>query len=323
VSTDTPTWPLTPGAATTAGTLAAWSAMAGRAYAPNTVRAWRADWRVFTDYCARHGLDALPAVPHTVRGFVFDCLGTRKRPATVRRYVATISRAHTAASAADPTDSEPVRLALKEMGRTTTARQRQARALTWEELKPFLERAPESLADLRDRALLAVAYDTLCRREELVSLCIEDLVRAEDGSATILIRRSKTDAAGEGSAAWLAPTTLKLVEDWLGYTGLREGLLFRRVYAGSRIGDRLSPGAIAPIVKRAGRAIGLPANEVAQLSGHSTRVGAAQDLLALNIEIPALMQAGRWKDTRMPLRYGERVLASRGAMARAARAQGR
>jgi hypothetical protein len=74
---------------------------------------------------------------------------------------------------------------------------------------------------------------------------------------------------------------------------------------------------------RAGRAIGLSAKDVAQLSGHSTRVGGAQDLLALNIEIPALMQAGRWKDTRMPLRYGERVLASRGAMARVAKAQGR
>jgi hypothetical protein len=84
---------------------------------------------------------------------------------------------------------------------------------------------------------------SLCRREELVSLCIEAVVRAEDGSATNLIRRSKTDAAGEGSAAWLEPTTLELADDWLGYTGLRDGLLFRRVVAGSRIGDRRSPGA--------------------------------------------------------------------------------
>jgi hypothetical protein len=30
-----------------------------------------------------------------------------------------------------------------------------------------------------------------------------------------------------------------------------------------------------------------------------------------------------WKDTRMPMRYGERVLAPRGAMARAAKSQGR
>jgi hypothetical protein len=52
-------------------------------------------------------------------------------------------------------------------------------------------------------------------------------------------------------------------------------------------------------------------------------IGAAQDLLALNIDLSSVMQAGRWKDTRMPMRYGEKVLASRGAMARAAKSQGR
>ena len=41
------------------------------------------------------------------------------------------------------------------------------------------------------------------------------------------------------------------------------------------------------------------------------RVGAAQDLLALNMELPSVMQAGRWADTRMPTRYGENVLLSR------------
>ena len=35
------------------------------------------------------------------------------------------------------------------------------------------------------------------------------------------------------------------------------------------------------------------------------------------------MQAGRWKSTHMPMRYGEHVLAARGGMARAAQAQGR
>jgi hypothetical protein len=56
---------------------------------------------------------------------------------------------------------------------------------------------------------------------------------------------------------------------------------------------------------------------------HSCRVGAAQDLLALNNDMASVMQAGRWKDTRMPMRYGEKVLASRGGMARAAKSQGR
>jgi hypothetical protein len=44
--------------------------------------------------------------------------------------------------------------------------------------------------------------------------------------------------------------------------------------------------------------------------------------LALNIDMASVMQAGRWKDTRMSMRYGEKVLAQRGGMARAAQAHG-
>jgi hypothetical protein len=36
--------------------------------------------------------------------------------------------------------------------------------------------------------------------------------------------------------------------------------------------------------------------------------GATQDLLALNIDLASVMQAGRWKTNRMPMRYGEHVL---------------
>lgn len=66
-----------------------------------------------------------------------------------------------------------------------------------------------------------------------------------------------------------------------------------------------------------------PAKEVGRVSGHSVRVGATQDLFALNIDFASVMQAGRWKSTRMPMRYGEDVLAARGGMAGAASEQGR
>ena len=71
------------------------------------------------------------------------------------------------------------------------------------------------------------------------------------------------------------------------------------------------------------RWVGLPARQVSQVSGHSIRIGATQDLLALNIDLASVMQAGRWKSTTMPMRYGEEILAARGGMARAAAAQGR
>lgn len=65
------------------------------------------------------------------------------------------------------------------------------------------------------------------------------------------------------------------------------------------------------------------AKEIATVSGHSIRVGATQDLPALNTDLGSAMQAGRWKTNRMPMRYGEHVLAARGGMARAAKERGR
>src|SRR5580658_1356073 len=90
-----------------------------------------------------------------------------------------------------------------------------------------------------------------------------------------------------------------------------------------RIAERLSVDGIAQAFKRVAKWIKMPAEEVAQVSGHSIRVGATQDLLALNIDLASVMQAGRWKTNRMPMRYGEQVLSGRGGMARAAEAQGR
>ena len=297
--------------------------MAQGAFAANTLRAWKADWAVFTMSCRAYRLESLPATPKTVRAFVVECLGKGKKPATVRRYVSTIGRAHRASGVADPTASEDVRLALKEMGRNSNARQKQARGLVWAEIEGFLSIEPRNLRDMRDRALVAVAYDTMCRREELVSLLVEDIAEASDRSGSILIRRSKTDTTGEGAAAYLSPLTMRLVSIWLKESGLKAGPVFVRVHGAVGVGAALTAQNVMTILRKVGKWIGLDKEEWEKISGHSARVGAAQDLLALNMDLPSVMQAGRWTDTRMPMRYGEKVLAGRGAMARAAKEQGR
>ncbi|MEZ5499838.1 MAG: hypothetical protein R3E77_10470 [Steroidobacteraceae bacterium] len=43
-----------------------------------------------------------------------------------------------------------------------------------------------------------------------------------------------------------------------------------------------------------------PVEGIDTINGRSLRVGATQDLFPLNIEPPAVMQAGRWKSARMP-----------------------
>jgi hypothetical protein len=99
--------------------------------------------------------------------------------------------------------------------------------------------------------------------------------------------------------------------------------VFRRLVGRDQVGGMLNPGSIAPIFKRVAQWIGMPARFVAQVSGHSTRVGAAQDLAELDIDLAAITQAGGWKSTRMPLQYAEKINAARSGMARAAEKTGR
>jgi integrase/recombinase XerD len=110
---------------------------------------------------------------------------------------------------------------------------------------------------------------------------------------------------------------------WFTEVGLTSGPIFVWVTGSELLGEALSAQTVAAVFRKIGRWSGLPDEEWQRISGHSVRVGAAQDLLALNIDLASVMQTGRWKDTRMPMRYGEKVLARGGGMARAAKEQGR
>ena len=177
-------------------------------------------------------------------------------------------------------------------------------------------------SDARNRALLAAAYDTLLRRGELVALQVTDIVEDGDGAATVLVRRSKADAEGRGAMAYLAPDSMALVREWLERSAVTEGRLFRSLNRGV-VGERLDASQVPRIFKTMAQRAGLPAEVVERVSGHSTRVGAAQDMVAEGIGMPAILHAGRWKTTAMVHRYGERLLARRSGAAQLARIQHR
>ena len=186
-----------------------------------------------------------------------------------------------------------------------------------------MEAAGDRLIDDRNRALLAIAYDTLLRRAELTSLEVADLLDEMGGDATLLVRRSKTDQEGKGEIVWVAPDSLLLVKTWLARAGISDGPLFRSVGKGGRTGGALPPGQVARIFKAMARSADLPDAVVEGLSGHSTRVGAAQDMIAAGIELPKIQHAGRWKSTAMVNHYGERLLVRRSGAAELASLQGR
>jgi hypothetical protein len=117
---------------------------AGRLLGQYAARA-EGGWRDFSEFCAAQGEAYVPANPNTVREFIASQVQFGKKPATIQRYVATISRVHTAAHLPNPCSSEAVRLGLKKMGRETSARQEQAHPLSWKDIKEFIDSAGEGL----------------------------------------------------------------------------------------------------------------------------------------------------------------------------------
>src|ERR1700690_1994090 len=227
-----------------------WQGMAEGACSANTLRAQKADGAILQAFCEKRGESYLPADPKTIRAFIEHEVKAGKKPATVRRYIATIGRAHVGAGLLNPCSGEAVRLALKQMGRETSARQAQARALGWKEIKEFLGSAGKGLRADRERAMLCVAYETLARRGELVALEVRDIEFWPNGTGHALILRGKTDAEGQGRVAYLSRETVKWLKIWLEHAKIAEGPIFRRLIGREQIGDVLHPGGIAPIFKR-------------------------------------------------------------------------
>jgi hypothetical protein len=85
---------------------------------------------------------------------------------------------------------------------------------------------------------------------------------------------------------------------------MTDGPLFRAVLKGGRIiGGAPDAGEVARLFKAMARAAGLSADEISRISGHSTRVVAAQDMLRYGETLPAIVHAGRWKTAEMVARY--------------------
>jgi site-specific recombinase XerD len=293
-----------------------------QAKAPNTLRSYRAGWQHFVTWCAAHALQALPATPQTLVLYL-TARADEVTPGTLASRVAAIRFAHQQSGYESPTTHPMVRDVLSGIRRSQGTRPAQVHGLTRDLLIHLLQATGESLRDRRNRALLAVAYDLLGRRSELVALTIEDLERAADGSATVLIHRSKTDPEGTGVPLYLAPDTMAYVEAWLAAAGITTGLVFRALTKGGGVRARLSPDAVARIFKHMAQAAGLSPQVVQGISGHSARVGAAQDMAVHGIDLAGIMQAGRWKTPQMAGRYIERITAQRGAAAQLAARQHR
>ena len=163
---------------------------------------------------------------------------------------------------------------------------------------------PETLAGIRNRALLSLGYDFLARRSELVALRTSNIEFTNDGALKGTIRRSKTDQYGLGRLVFGSPRSTKLLRKWLRqkpkdiqpiFCAINQGRCLDRPICDRNVNDIIERSVIK--VKKCER----PSDR--DVSGHSLRVGAAQDLLIKGYDIAAIMRAGGWSNPSTVSRY--------------------
>jgi integrase len=296
----------------------------------NTQRARRCDWKVFTTFCAERSYLALPASPAVVAAFI-ETMSTptptmrARSVATLERYVSTIAHAHTLADLPDPTRTAYVKGAYRQFTRGRPTSQPK-QALRWEHISHALDALDTGLRtwDLRAKALLAVAYSTMARRAELVALTVERIRIEDQGEGIALIYMSKVDRE---EPRFLSRDVVTHLQNWLTHAGITSGPVFRRIENIGTIGARaLHPQEVARIWQRVARAMNRknPAKPWPdlRLGAHSTRIGAAHDMVAAGIDLTSIMHAGGWNDPKMPRYYTRELAARDSGMARLVRTRG-
>ena len=284
-------------------------------WSDSTRRNYRAQWKAFCRWADEAGLASMPASPATVCAFITERADSGYRPSSIRVALAAVGFAHRTAEVPNPCESERVRRVIAGVTRKLGAYQRQARPIDAEAYAAIVatarRRRPgrggklETVATAAARgdvdiALIGAMRDAMLRVSEVAAITWGDVQASGDGTGTVHIARSKSDQEGEGVYLYLSEPTMQALD------AIRRGADDRDPVFG------LSARQIVRRVKSAAKAAGLGDG----FSGHSPRVGTAQDLAKAGGSLPEMQEAGRWASPSMPARYSRRVRAGKGAVAR-------
>lgn len=278
------------------------------AYAPSTIRAYSKNFERFIEYCNNENLPALPSEPFVVANYIQKLSLSKLKSASIRLAVAAISSIHQLNLYPDPTAHPTVKIELKRMHRTLGRASKQAYGITLNTLNQMIAQTKSNMSGIRNRALLMVAYDSMCRRSELVSLRIEDCqIDKERTQIKVKLKRSKTDQDGLGKILFLREETQEVLIEWLSLINENSGYIFRGINHHNTIKSKLTPGQINRIYKQLAKLAKLEDEITERISGHSLRVGAAQDLLLSGASMPVIMNRGRWSKVDTVMKYMEQA----------------
>ena len=276
------------------------------AYAPATIRAYKSNFENFIKYCDGIKQESLPTSSEIVVSFIKSISDGRLRSASIRIAVASIASIHKLNRFNDPVNDPDVKLEMRRMHRHLGRASSQAYGINKDLLDKMLAATTDNLRGARDKALLSLAYDTLCRRSEIVSLDVEDIIYTND-QIKIRLKKSKTDQDKLGKILEINNQSKMYLLNWLQKSKLITGRIFRGVKNNGLLTSSLNKAQINKIYKKLAKKVGIEQKILKKISGHSTRIGATQDLMSSGASLPTIMNRGRWSKTDTAMRYIENI----------------
>lgn len=312
-------------AATVLARLVAWQKRFQRGNAPATIKAVRSDWQQYATWCDANNYPLLPASADQLEAFLREAIESGRKRSTIDRYVYTVDLVHRAGELPSPTAEptwEEIRKGLvRDLIEGRRNKPTQAASLGEHDVNRIIATLGNTPHDLRDAAMLSLASDTLLRERELVAVAVEDLGQDPDtGAWSCTVPFSKTDQDGKHEDhRFVSDDTVARVQAWLDSADIDSGPVFRPVGGRTKANPdddnrALRPREVARIFRRRALAAGLA--DAPRISGHSTRVGSANDLMNNGATTGEIQLAGGWTTDRMVIRYTAKSGAGRGAMAK-------
>ena len=276
----------------------------------NTVRAYKSDFNDFGLFCTKNGFKSLPTQPKIVALYLTHLSTKEVKMSTIKRRLVSIGVIHKLKGLYLDTKHPSIVENVMGIKRRKGSFQKGKKPLLINNLKQIIkvidQENYEEIKKIRDKTIILVGFSGGFRRNEIVSLDIDDLNFVNEG-VRINLKRSKTDQFGEGSLKALPYfessqyCPVKSLLNWIEISKIKSGPLFRRFIKGSKLSEkRLTDQTVALIVKEYLKLGGI---DNRNYSGHSLRSGFATSAAESGAEERSIMAMTGHKTTGMVRRY--------------------
>ncbi len=274
--------------------------------APNTLKAYRHALAGIQTYLSDHNLEISDGA---LAAYITELYGQGRAPSSISIVVA---------AARWQLRNESKNYDLPVTTRTLAGIRREGKnrgrgqvtGLDWQQTErvcAFAE-SENTIAGLRDSAMIRLMSDCLLRVSEVVAVDVSDFEKQ-----ALIVQTSKTDQEGASTALYVTNVTRDIIERYKTRAGITSDALFRWIRRGDHIqSKRLTDFSARRIIQKRASDAGVKGF----IAGHSLRVGSAVALAQAGASVVEMQIAGRWKSSEMPAHYAKSELAERGAIAK-------